>query len=67
MCKGFIIGPLLFNTYTCGIFYGIKDLEYASFAYNNIHFIGSADIISILENLKNFLVAFTNVFKGQRQ
>ena len=44
--------PLLFNAYICDLFFGIRDLEYASFADGTTPYSYLPEMIYILEKLE---------------
>ena len=46
--QGSILGPLLFNAYICDLFYGIDDLDFASFANDNTPYSCLSDMISVV-------------------
>ena len=50
--QGSILGPHLFNSYICDIFFEVRDLEYASFADDTTACICLPEMIPILEKLK---------------
>ena len=47
-----ILGPLLFNTYICDLFYDFDFLDFVSFADNNTPYSCLSDMISVLGQLK---------------
>ena len=46
-----ILGPLLFNTYICDLFFEVRDLEYASFADDTTPYSCLPEMIPILGKL----------------
>ena len=42
--QGSILGPLLFNTYICDLFYGFGDLDIASYADDNTPYTLSSEL-----------------------
>ena len=50
--KGSILGPLVFSAYICDLFYDIDDLDFSSFANDNIPYSSLSDMISFLGQLK---------------
>ena len=47
-----ILGPLLFNAYTCDLLYDIDDLDFARFANDNFPYSCISDTISALRQFK---------------
>ena len=50
--QGSILGPLLFNTYICDLFYDINNLDFASFADDNTPYSCLSCMISVFDQLK---------------
>ena len=61
--QGSILGPLLFNAYICDLFYGIDDLDFASFANDNTPYSCLADMISVLGHFEGGIDKIFNWFK----
>ena len=53
-----ILGPQLFNTYMCDLFYDIDDLDSASFADDNTSYSCLSDMYLFLNNLKEVLIKY---------
>ena len=61
--QGSILGPLLFNTYICDLFYDIDDLDFASFADDNTPHSCLSDMIAVLGQLKEDIDKIFDWFK----
>ena len=61
--QGSILGPLLFNAYTCDLFYDIDDLDFASFADDSTPYSCLSDMISVLEQPKGGIDNIFDWFK----
>ena len=49
--QGSILQSLLFNAYICDLFFGVRDLEYASFADDTTPCMFLPEMIPVLEKL----------------
>ena len=61
--QGSILGPLLFDASICDLFYGIDDLDFASFADDNTPYSCLSDMISVLGQLKGGIIKIFDWFK----
>lgn len=50
--QGSILGPPIFNAYTCDIFYDIDELDFSSFADGNTPNSCLSDVTSVLGKIK---------------
>ena len=57
-----ILGPLLFNTYICDLFFEVRDLEYASFADDTTPYSCLPEMIPILEKLEEVIQSMFDWF-----
>ena len=52
--QGSILGPLLFNIYICDLFFGIGDLDIASYADDNTPYTFSSELDVALKKLRSY-------------
>ena len=62
--QGSILGPLLFNTYICDLFFEVRDLEYASFADDTTPYSCLPEMIHFLEKLEKGIQSMSDWFSG---
>ena len=54
--QGFILGPLLFNIYICDLFFGIGDLDIASYDDDNTPYTFSSDLHAAFKKLRSYTI-----------
>ena len=64
--QGFILGPLLFNMHICDLFFGIGDLDIASYADDNTPYIFSSELDVVLKKLKIYTIKIFEWFHDNR-
>ena len=64
--QGSILGPLLFNTYICDLFYGIGDLDIASYADDNTPYTFSSELDVALKKLRSYTIKIFEWFHNNR-
>ena len=50
--QGSILGAMLFNIYTCGMFYDIDDCHIASYADDNTSYASSSSLDALINKLE---------------
>ena len=60
--QGSILGPLLFNTYICDLFFEVRDLEYVSFADDTTPYSCLPEMISISEKFEKGIQSMLDWF-----
>ena len=64
--QGSILGPLLFNIYICDLFFGIGDLDIASYADDNTPYTFSSELDVALKKLRTYTKKFFEWFHNNR-
>ena len=60
--QGFILGPLLFETYICDLFFGIEDLDIPSCADDNTLYTFSSELDVALKKLRSHTIKIFECF-----
>ena len=64
--QGSILGPLLFNIYICDLFFGIGDLDIASYADDNTPYTFSSELDVALKKLRSYTIKIFEWFHNNR-
>ena len=64
--QGSILGPLLFNIYICDLFFGIGDLDIASYADDNTPYTFSSELDVALKKLRSYTIKIFKWFHNNR-
>ena len=61
--QGSILGPLLFNTYICDIYFGIIECDIASYADDNTPYNFDFNLDNVISNLEKSTNSLLNWFR----
>ena len=64
--QGFILGPLLFNIYIRDLFFGIGDLDIASYADDNTPYTFSSELDVALKKFRHYTIKIFEWFNNNR-
>ena len=64
--QGSILGSLLFNIYICDLFFGIGDLDIASYADDNTPYTFSSELDVALKKLRSYTIKIFEWFHNNR-
>ena len=64
--QGSILGPLLFNIYIRNFFFGIGDLDIASYAHDNTPYTFSSELNVTLKKLRSYTIKVFEWFHKNR-